>query len=146
MTDPVELCGVVCILSACWVSSEHINYKKHLMIRSLYQFQVHYHIRQVLKKLQVPLPHDASFNAADNPYSNKVFFKLCKGYEVSLNPMSYRNEKFFGTHQHGSWSDYMVPDSMTHWIIEKSQDFTDMGLLGISESICVFGVKFTSFR
>ena len=24
---------------------------------------------------------------------------------------------------------------MTHWIIEKSRDFTDVGLLGISESV-----------
>ena len=48
---------------------------------------------------------------------------------------TYRNEKFFGTHQHGGWSDYIGPDSMTCWIIEKSQGFTDVGLLRISESV-----------
>ena len=31
--------------------------------------------------------------------------------------------------------DYIGPDSMTRWIIEKSQGFTDVGLLKISESI-----------
>ena len=49
--------------------------------------------------------------------------------------MKYRGEKFFGTHQHRSWSDYINQDSVTHLIIKKSQGFTDVGLLRISESI-----------
>ena len=32
-------------------------------------------------------------------------------------------------------NDYLGPDSMTRWIIEKSVGFTDVGLLRISESI-----------
>ena len=31
--------------------------------------------------------------------------------------------------------DYIGPDSLTCWIIEKSQSFTDLGLLRISESV-----------
>ena len=31
--------------------------------------------------------------------------------------------------------DFIKPDSMTRWIIEKSQGFTDAGLLGISKSV-----------
>ena len=40
-------------------------------------------------------------------------------------------------YQHGvSWpDDYIGPDSMTRWIIEKSVGFTDVGLLRISESV-----------
>ena len=35
-----------------------------------------------------------------------------------------------------SWPDaYIGPDSMTHWIIEKSQGITNMGLFRISESV-----------
>ena len=51
--------------------------------------------------------------------------------------MKYRDEKFYWTYQQGvSWSDdYIGPDSMTQWIIEKSQGFTDVRLLRISESI-----------
>ena len=49
--------------------------------------------------------------------------------------MRYRDEKFFGTHQHGGWSDYINQDSVTHWIIKKSQEFIDIGLLRISVSI-----------
>ena len=51
--------------------------------------------------------------------------------------MRYRDEKFYWTYQHGvHWpDDYIGPDSMMRWIIEKSVGFTDVGLLRISESI-----------
>ena len=38
-----------CALSACGVSSAHLNYTKHPMIRSVYQFHVYYHVRRILK-------------------------------------------------------------------------------------------------
>ena len=53
--------AVFCAPSACGVSSAHLNYTKHPMTRS------------VLKRLQVPLPHETSFNAADNPYTEPEF-------------------------------------------------------------------------
>ena len=51
--------------------------------------------------------------------------------------MKYQDEKFYWTYQHGiCWpDDYIGPDSMTRWIIEKSVDFTDVGLYRISESV-----------
>ena len=51
--------------------------------------------------------------------------------------MRYRDEKFYWTYQRGvSWpDDYIAPDSMTHWIMEKSQGFTNVRLYKISESI-----------
>ena len=50
--------------------------------------------------------------------------------------MRYRDEKFYWTYQRGvSWpDDYIGPNSMTHWIIERSVGFTDVGLLRILES------------
>ena len=45
--------AVWCTSSTCGVSSEHLNYTKHPMIRSVYRFQVYYHVRQVLKRLQL---------------------------------------------------------------------------------------------
>ena len=40
--------AVFCASSACGVSVQHMNAKK-LMIRSIYRFHVHYHIRRILK-------------------------------------------------------------------------------------------------
>ena len=51
--------------------------------------------------------------------------------------MRYTDEKFYWTYQHSvHWpDDYIGPDSMTWWIIEKSVGFTDVGLLRVSESV-----------
>ena len=51
--------------------------------------------------------------------------------------MRYRDEKFYWTYLRGvCWpDDYIGPDSMTRWILEKSDGFTDVGLLKISESV-----------
>ena len=58
-------------------------------------------------------------------------------YRVPNDPMRCRDEKCYWTYQCGvDWlDDYLGPDSMMRWIIEKSVGFTDVGLLRISESI-----------
>ena len=107
------------------------------MIRSVYCFHVYYHVRRVLKRLQTLLPHETGFNAADNPYTESEFLKICEDYRVPNDPMKYQDEKFYWTYQHGvHWpDDYIGPDSMTRWIIEGSVGFTDVGLLRILESV-----------
>ena len=89
---------------------------------------MYYHVMQVLKRLQVPSPHEAGFNAADIPYTNEEFFMICEDYGVPHDPMKYRDEKFYWTYWQGvKWpDDYIDPDSMTRWIIKKSQGFTQM--------------------
>ena len=103
----------------------------------MYRFHMYYHVRRVLRRLQVLLPHESSFNASENAYTSEEFFKICEDYGVPHDPMMYRNEKFYWIYQRGiGWPDnYIGPDLMTHWIIEKSQGFTDVGLLRISESV-----------
>ena len=36
---------VWCASSTCGVSSEHLNYTKHSMIRAVYRFHIYYHVR-----------------------------------------------------------------------------------------------------
>ena len=94
-------------------------------------------MRRVLKRLQVPLPHETGFNADDNLFTKSEFFKICKDYGVPNDPMKYQDEKFYWIYQHGvGWpNDYIGLNSMIRWIIEKSHGFTDVGLLRISESV-----------
>ena len=95
---------VWCASSACGVSSAHLNYKKQSakhpthgpMIRAVYQFHMYYHVRQVMKRLQPPLPHETGFNAADNPYTESEFLKIYEDYRVPNDPMRYRDENFIG--------------------------------------------------
>ena len=48
--------AVWCASSACGVSSAHLNYTKHPMIRLVYRFHIYYHVRRVLKKLDSIAP------------------------------------------------------------------------------------------
>ena len=128
--------AVFCASSACGVSSDHLKYKKHGLIRSVYRFHVYYHIHCVLKRLQVVPPHEANFNPSDNPYTEQEFYNLCHEYDVPNDPMRFRFEKFFGSYQTGSlYHDTLNPNSMTRWIIQSSSGFTDIDLVRISESI-----------
>ena len=98
--------AVFCTSSACGVSSEHLNYAKHPIVRSVYRFHVYYYVRRVLKRLQVPLPQETGFNATGNPYMSSEFFKICENYGVPNDPMKHRDEKFYWTYQLGvGWPD-----------------------------------------
>ena len=70
--------AVLCASSTCGVNVEHLNYKKHSMVRSLYRFHMYYHVRQVLKRLQVPLPYESEFNVSDNPYISEGFSRCAR--------------------------------------------------------------------
>ena len=141
--------AVFCASSACRVSLADLNYTTHPMIRSVYCFYIYYHVRRILKKLQVPLPDETSFNVADNPYTEfSEFLKICEDYGVPNDPMRYRDKRFYWTYQHGvSWpDDYIGPDSMTWWIIEKSVGCADVGLLRILESVRAYAYLILSFQ
>ena len=60
--------------------------------------------------------------------------------------MRYRDEKFYWSYQHGvHWpDDYIGPDSMTRWIIEKSDGFTDVGLYKMSERVRAYAYLISS--
>ena len=83
------------------------------------------------------MPHEAGFNAANNPYSNKELFKIYEDYSIPHDPMRCCDGKFYCTYQHGvGWpDDYIGQNSISHWIIEKSQGFTNAGLLRIPKNI-----------
>ena len=85
------------------------------MFRAVYQFHVYYHVRRVLKRLQVLLPQEDSFNTTGNPHTKEEFLKICEDYKVPNDPMRYREKKFYWTYLHGvGWpDDYIGPDSMT---------------------------------
>ena len=50
------------------------------------------------EKIAGSLADEAGFNAADNPYTNEEFFKICEDYGVPHDPMKYRVEKFYWTY------------------------------------------------
>ena len=132
--------AVFCASSACGVSVEHLNAKQP-MIRSIYRFHVYYHIRRILKILEIPLPYENSFNQYNNPYNHEKFIGICSEYGVSNNLTKWRNQKYFSTWQSRAWEtnkpgmSYINENSFSRWVIEKSDGLTTLGLQKISESV-----------
>ena len=132
--------AVFCASSACGVSVEHLNAKEP-MIRSIYRFHVYYHIRRILKILEIPLPYENSFNQSNNPYNHEKYIHICSEYEVGNDLTKWRNQKYFSTWQSRAWEtgkpgmSYINENSWSRWIIEKSDGLTTLGLQKISESV-----------
>ena len=76
---------------------------KKLMIRSIYRFHFYYHIRRILKILEVPLTYENSFNQYYNPYNYEKFIGICLEYGVSNTLTNWRNQKYFSTWQSRAW-------------------------------------------
>ena len=131
---------VFCASSACGVSVEHLNAKEP-MIRSIYRFHVYYHIRRILKILEIPLPYENSFNQYNNPYNHEKFIRICSEYGVSNDLTKWRNQKYFSTWQSRAWEtgkpgmSYINENSFSGWIIEKLDGLTMLGLQKLSESV-----------
>ena len=131
---------VFCASSACGISVEHLNAKEP-MIRSIYRFHVYYHIRRILKILEIPPPYENSFNQYNNPYNHEKFIGICSEYGVSNDLTKWRNQKYFSTWQSRAWEtgkpgmSYINENSFSRWIIEKSDGLTTLGLQKLSESV-----------
>ena len=132
--------AVFCASSACGVSVEHLKAKEP-MIRSIYRFHVYYHIRRILKILEIPLPYENSFNQFNNPYNHEKYIHICSEYGVSNDLTKWRNQKYFSTWQSRAWEtdkagmSYLNENSWSRWIIEKSDGLTILGLQKISETV-----------
>ena len=132
--------AVFCASSACGVSVEHLNTKEP-MIRSIYRFHVYYHIRRILKKLEIPLPYENSFDQYNNTYNHEKFIGICSEYGVSNDLTKWRNQKYFSTWQSRAWElnkpgmSYINENSFSRWIIEKSEGLTTLGIQKLSESV-----------
>ena len=132
--------AVFCASSACGVSVEHL-YAKEPIIRSIYRFHIYYHIRRILKILEIPLPYENSFNQYNNPYNHEKFKGICSEYGVSNDLTKWRNQKYFSTWQSRAWEtgkpamSYINESSFSRWTIEKSDGLTMLGLRKLSESV-----------
>ena len=131
---------VFCASSACGVSVEHLNANRPLL-GSFHRFHVYYHIRRILKILEIPLPYENSFNQYNNPYNHERFIGICSEYGVSSDLTKWRNQKYFSTWQSRAWEtnksgmSYINENSLSRWIIEKSDGLTTLGLQKLSESV-----------
>ena len=131
---------VFCASSACGVSVEHLKAKEP-MIRSIYCFHAYYHIRRILKILEIPLTYENSFNQYNNLYNHEKFIGICSEYGVSNDLAKWRNQKYFSTWQSRAWEtgksgiSYINENSFSRWIVKKSDGLAMLGLQKLSESV-----------
>ena len=117
-----------------------MNAKKP-MVRRIFRFHVYYHIRRILKILEIPLPYENSFNGDINPCNHETFIRIYSAYGVSSNFKKWRNERFLTTWQSKAWEtskpgmSYINKNSFSRWIIEKSDALTKVGLQKLSKSV-----------
>ena len=110
-------------------------------VRSIHHFHVYYHIRRILKILEIPLPYENSFNQYNNPYNHEKFIGICSEYGVSNDLTEWRNQKYFSMWQSRAWEtnkpgmSYINENSFSRWIIEKSEGLTTLSLQKLSESV-----------
>ena len=50
---------------------------------SMYRIHIYYHIRRILKILEIPLSYENSFNPHNNPSNHEKRMKICGEYKVS---------------------------------------------------------------
>ena len=107
----------------------------------MYRFHVYYHIRRILKILEIPLPYENRFNQYNNLYNHERFIGICSEYGVSNDLTKWRNQKYFLTWQSRAWEtgksgmSYINENSFSRWIIEKSDGITTLSLQKLSETV-----------
>ena len=117
-----------------------MNAKKP-MLRSIYRFHVYYHIRRILKVLEIPLAYENIFNQYNNSYNHEKYIHICSEYGVSDNLTNWRNQKYFSMWQSRAWEtgkpgiSYIDENSFSRSIIEKSDGLTTLGLQKLSETV-----------
>ena len=99
------------------------------MVKALYRFHVYYHVRQDLKRLQVPLPHETGFNAAYNPYSSEEFLKICEDYGILHDPLRYRDENVFGL-INKVCNGQMIIQAKAQWLVGSSKNLSALPMWG----------------
>ena len=105
---------------------------KKPMITSIYCFHVYYHIRRILKILEIPLPYENSFNQYNNSCNHEKFIKICGEYGVGNDFTKWRNQKYFSIFQNRASEtgkpgiSFIDENTFSRWIIEKSDGLTTL--------------------
>ena len=67
--------SIHCATTALGISSQNLTHGSELL-KSIYKFHVYYHVRRILKRLDIPLPHTKTFSK----YSNLMIGVLIMQY------------------------------------------------------------------
>ena len=72
--------ALFCATSALGISYQHLNHP-NLLVRSVYRFDVYFHVRLILHNLGIPLPYENGFSKVKNCYINSAYYAICDDYK-----------------------------------------------------------------
>ena len=67
--------------SALGISWQHLNHP-NLLVQAVYRFHVYFHVRLILHKLHISLPHEDGFSKVKKDYEDSAYYSVCDVYSV----------------------------------------------------------------
>ena len=131
--------ALFCATSALGISWQHLN-DPNLLVRSVYRFHVHFHVRLILHDLGTTLPHEDGFSKVKNAYTNSAYCSIRDEYGVDATEAWMYGDWFYTT-SYGIFGHEVKatkrspPDNLTRWIITQSKGFTRKGIEKINRSV-----------
>ena len=131
--------AMFCVTSALGISWQHLDHPR-LLVRSVYRFHVHFHVRLILHELGNSLPHEDGFSKVKNSHIQSAYYSLCDDYGVDLSETWMYGDWFYTTdyanfgHEVKATERY-PPDNLIQWIITQPRGFTRKGIEQISRSV-----------
>ena len=74
--------AMFCATSALGISWQHLNHQ-NLLLRSVYRFHVHFHVRLILRDFGVSLPHEDGSSKVKNAYIKSDYNSVFDDYGVN---------------------------------------------------------------
>ena len=82
--------------SAFGISWQNLNHP-NLLVRAVYRFHVYFHVRLILHKLPISLPHDDGFSLVENDYEDSTYYSAYDRYGIDPTETKMCGEWFYMT-------------------------------------------------
>ena len=130
---------IFCATSALGISWQHLKHP-NLLVRSIYQFHLYFHVRIILYRLGVSLPHETSFSKIKDSCIKSAHYSICDDYGVNTNKVRIKGDWFYTTAyanlgDGGRDTPRSPPDNLTRWIIAQSKGFMRKGIEKVSRYV-----------
>ena len=128
--------------SALGISWQHLNHP-NLLVQAVYRFHVYFHVRLILHKLRISLPHEDGFSLVKNDYEDSTYYSAYDRYGIDPTETKMYGDWFYMkcyaafVHEVKA-AERSPPDNLTRWIITQSKGFTKNGIEKISRSVMAY--------
>ena len=128
--------------SVLGISWQRLNHRS-LLVQAVYRSDVYFHVRSILHKLHISLPHEDEFSEVKNDFEDRAHYSVCDEYGVDLAETWMYGECFYTIDYtafgHGVKATERSPtDKLTRWIITQSKCLTRNGTEKINRSVMTY--------